>query len=342
MVGKIHRLAQISLLFVFLVIIAGSVVRMTGSGMGCPDWPKCFGYYIPPTDADQVTWAPNRAFEAGQMVVHENALWKAKSNFTTGTQINFGNWEQYDKHDYAYFNPAHTWTEYVNRLVGASTGVPVLLLFFATIIYGRRTKKWKLFWWSGIVLFFLGFEAWLGKKVVDGNLIPGHITMHMAGSVVLIVFLVAILWETASSKTQLNLSKSSRWILYSLLGLSALQIFWGTQVREEVDVLLKLATERSVLIDQLPDIFKLHRSFSILVVLVHGLFFYQLFKSKIRNNWVNFLAGLLAAEILAGILLSYFGMPAGMQPIHLLFSLIMITIQFYLVLVSGKTRDVLA
>jgi heme a synthase len=153
---------------------------------------------------------------------------------------------------------------------------------------------------------------------------------------------VAILWETASSKTQLNLSKSSRWILYSLLGLSALQIFWGTQVREEVDVLLKLATERSVLIDQLPDIFKLHRSFSILVVLVHGLFFYQLFKSKIRNNWVNFLAGLLAAEILAGILLSYFGMPAGMQPIHLLFSLIMITIQFYLVLVSGKTRDVLA
>ena len=33
----------VSFISVFLVILAGSLVRMTGSGMGCPDWPKCFG-----------------------------------------------------------------------------------------------------------------------------------------------------------------------------------------------------------------------------------------------------------------------------------------------------------
>jgi heme A synthase len=41
--------AQIALILVYLVIFAGAFVRLTGSGMGCPDWPKCW-VYIPPTE----------------------------------------------------------------------------------------------------------------------------------------------------------------------------------------------------------------------------------------------------------------------------------------------------
>ena len=119
---KFPKIVQIAIVSVYLIFLAGSVVRMTGSGMGCPDWPKCFGYYIPPTSEEEITWKPNTDYKKGYIIVKDEALFVAKSDVKTSTKFNKSNWSAYTKHDYAKFNKFHTWTEYINRLVSVLLG----------------------------------------------------------------------------------------------------------------------------------------------------------------------------------------------------------------------------
>ena len=133
------KIAKTSLVLVYIVIIGGAVVRMTGSGMGCPDWPKCFGYYIPPTNIETLQWQPDRAFKKGQVIIIKEELFTANSDFLTGPIINMENWQRYEKHDYAVFNVWHTWIEYINRLVTVILGIPMVLLLILSFL--KRSQR---------------------------------------------------------------------------------------------------------------------------------------------------------------------------------------------------------
>ncbi len=333
----IKRLAWVSLVCVHLVIIAGSVVRMTGSGMGCPDWPMCFGYAIPPTSVEQVTWSEGRDFKKGQMIVHafevdgitEDRLLVATGSFTTGPNFDASLWKVYDKHDYSIFNPVHTWIEFINRLIGAFTGLPVLLLTFASFILALRKKRWAVFILALATLFMLGFEAWLGKLVVDGNLIPGSITIHMFGAMVLVVLLLAII-RMVGERSRVDVPKRARVLILVSLIFALIQVLWGTQVREEVDFLVHSGvTDRSTWVDQLSGLFDIHRSFSWLVLLLNAGWIFLLYKDGLRLRTMTLTIILLTVQILGGVILTYAGMPAALQPVHLFGGIVMFGVLWY-------------
>jgi cytochrome c oxidase assembly protein subunit 15 len=130
-------IVKAALISVYLIFLAGSIVRMTGSGMGCPDWPKCFGYYIPPSDEAELLWQPNKSYNEGMMIIQNESLLVAEKNFTSAANFKQENWETYTKHDYAIFNPYHTWTEYINRLASVISGLIFLLLIYTSLKFRK-------------------------------------------------------------------------------------------------------------------------------------------------------------------------------------------------------------
>ena len=112
MKNKFRTLSKIALVLIYLVIVAGAIVRMTGSGMGCPDWPKCFGYFIPPTESSQLLFEANHSYEKGMMILMDHeAFLVAKTDFMSEEKFNASDWEVYSKHDYTTYDPVHTWVE---------------------------------------------------------------------------------------------------------------------------------------------------------------------------------------------------------------------------------------
>ncbi len=321
----LKNISWIVLINIFLVIIAGSIVRMTGSGMGCPDWPKCFGHIIPPTMESELAYSAGKEFSKGQMVIHEEALWVANETFVASDLFELKDWTKYTKHDYAKFNALHTWIEYINRLFGA------LLGFFALIMIVLATRKRKMNSWflilSILQLFFILFQAWLGKLTVDTNLNPYMITYHMMGVTVMIIIQLALLslinGKIKGADTKTNTSFVTKLVSVSAIVLMFVQIVLGTQVRQQTDVMFKSGMPRELIPDGFDWVFFVHRSFSLLIVFSLVYLFLKLKDKAKFKRPLGFLISFTLSEIIFGIILYYFEMPAFAQPIHLLFSLLL-------------------
>jgi len=322
-------LTRLSLVLVYLVILAGATVRMTGSGMGCPDWPKCFGYYIPPIEQSQVLFQPNSKYKKGEMIIfNEEKLLVAKSNFNSSDLIDLKNWDTYEKHDYIIFNPVHTWIEYVNRLIGALSGIPILLFTIISLVYFKKYKH--LTFISVLTLLCMGFQAWLGKTVVDSNLAPFKITFHMLMALLIIALLIYLV--NSSSKYTIKKNKIFTNFLFVAIILTLVQIVLGTQVRQFVDEQANVYYDKFQWFNEIPKVYEYHRTFSLVVIAVNFGLFYLNKKLNLGNNYISYVIVLLFIEALSGVVMFYFDFPFGSQTIHLFIASLIFGFQFFILL----------
>ena len=317
---------------IYFLILVGGIVRASGAGMGCPDWPTCFGRWVPPV---------------------------SESQLPADYQQTYADLGYRDTR----FNVRKTWTEYLNRLLGVLTG----LMIIATTWCAWRIRQVApgVFGFSMAALLLVIFQGWLGSRVVASNLAPGMITLHMLVAqviVCLVIYAVMLVVfardggvsraapdaaHDSVSSTSATALLSSQWVwalaLVTIV-VSLGQLLLGTQVREAVDLVAKQSDyqNRHLWIDNLPVIFAFHRYLSIPAVLLNVALLVVWFQAARSTAYLKFCALslllLVAGATVMGMSMDQLHLPMFAQPLHLWFASMILGIQFTGLLIMLRHR----
>ena len=296
------------------LIMVGGIVRASGAGLGCPDWPKCYGLWIPPMQVSDVP--------AG--------------------------------FDLASFNALKTWTEYINRLIGVLVGFFITANFLSSIRYRKTKPSVTISSFTALVLVL--FQAWLGGQVVRSGLSTGIITLHMLLAMIIVGVL---LFASFKSKEEfvlirLHASQKRQFLNYGIaLGiLVIIQMILGTQVREGVDTIkdVLLAPNRSLWIEELGLVYKVHRSFSWVLLLTTIAFSYRFFtyysalsSTERKENRLFIILSVaipigIVSQVLVGVGLQWLHMPGLLQVLHLIGVALLLSVLFiYMLILTQRT-----
>ncbi len=309
-----------TVVIIYMLILVGGIVRATGAGMGCPDWPTCFGQWIPPTSEAQLP-----------------------ANYQT----------IYADRGYAEttFNLRKTWTEYLNRLLGVFTGFAILVTLLFSSGYRRSDKP--VFYLSLAGFILVAVQGWLGSRVVASNLHPGMITLHMLLAQVIVCLIIMACIRAYRHKIDrtaiLNLPAAIYPLMWFAMIAGLAQLLIGTQVREEIDLMAKQSNylNRHLWIDNLPLIFSVHKYLSIPVVVLNLWFAYRIRGSQassLLSSLALLLIGLVVGTAIMGMSMERLNLPMFAQPLHLWFASLILGVQFaiYLIMRQGRSSSEIA
>lgn len=303
---------------VFLLILIGGIVRSSGAGMGCPDWPKCFDMWVPPTDVSELP--------ANYQAIY------AKRGYADTT-----------------FNAVKTWTEYLNRLFGVLTGLFIIAnLVAAWRAYGRGRNR-RVMLLSVLGLVFVLIQGGVGAFVVFSNLHQGIITLHLLIALLIVFLLVAarLYAKPVLAESNVVVLVKTRWQVLAVAGLMLAQIILGTQVREMLDAISDSmgGDDKRAWLRSLGPVYGFHKNFWMVVTVGVVYLVYVLqrdFSNQGFKNYGIFALLLTGAQVFTGVALNQFGLPAVPQALHIVFSSLAITALFALWLQLHRSLQAVA
>lgn len=300
---KLSTAALVSVLFLMFV---GAIVRVTGSGMGCPDWPTCWGCLIPPTKVEQVDF--------NKLPIERFQKRAEREGRDPATITREGLRSE--------FNPRHVWTEFINRLCSLPVGFFSLATFIAA--FWQRSKRPLVFWSAFASLFLVLVNAWMGARVVYSGLKPGVLTTHLALAMLLLGTLSYCAWGGTDRPWRVAIAPAAaarlRLAILLLLGVVVGEGIMGSQIRELTDEMAKshLNSPRAEWIGELEHrwIYLIHRSFS-WAVLGASVWAFLIAKRHGRPGRVGHVVlGIVLAQMVLGVVMSQVHLYAWVQVLH--------------------------
>jgi heme a synthase len=281
-----------------ITILAGGIVRTTQSGMGCPDFPTCFGMWVPPTNAAELP------------ADYEKYLRKQDIDHT--------------------FNAYHTWIEYINRLVGVLCGIFGILQLI--VAFRKRKTFPRIFKNAKFFLIGVIITGLFGAIVVFLNLAHLSVSVHLSLSFVLALIQVHILMLYYNKHQIVAAPKIVQQMALVLFIATVIQIFLGTEVRKFIDDISKSLNyqQREKWVENLPIFFYIHRTFSWLVAGLTILFIYYFKKHNILKLPILLLLFIVLCSVLTGATMVYFAIPDFVQPTHVILSIALLCTSYYM------------
>ena len=328
---RFRLMALVTIFATIFLIWVGGLVRSTGAGMGCPDWPKCFGQIVPPTDIAELPADYKEHY--GELRQQKNARIAARLEKMGFTEV-----ADKIRHDPKVaveedFNVTKTWIEYLNRLVGVLIG----LFIFLTMLFSIPLRKhdWKITALSVAGFILVGLEGWLGSIVVSTNLMPGIITVHMILAMVLLIVLISAYQRAKLDIEKVELPANIRKLGIFVAAIVLIQILLGTQLREAVDKVADSfgGEQRENWLAAIGMTFSIHRYFYYVVVaaILSWIFKMKDYFPQIKNLrlFSYLVVGFTFTEVILGISMYYLAIPPILQPLHLLFSTLIFANVYY-------------
>jgi cytochrome c oxidase assembly protein subunit 15 len=268
----------------YFLILVGGLVRASGAGLGCPDWPRCFGSWVPPASAAELP----AGFEPSQ------------------------------------FNPTLMWTEYLNRLLGVTVGLLILATLISAWRHHRHTPRifWPTLaafllvgfqgWLGGVVV-----QQELATWLVTLHMVVALVIV----SLLLYATVYAFFSDNGRDAAIAHPRRTLHWAALALIAITMTQVVLGTQVREYIDLALDGGVARGDALGTVGRLDFWHREAALAVAAASAVLAWVVWTrhagetALIRATVV--VVALVGAQVLLGLSMAYITLTPAAQVAHL-------------------------